>query len=264
MEGAQSLQLSPILGLNVPLENEKYCSRTKVFAKTASVEISNRVSPRSQKNHRILVKLICPQRPCQRLIRYSRIVYNGTISLPVLDAQFHFLCICCSRLYLEEALRVFGLGPNCTHFVNNIRLSWNLTTCSPNSCKNTVSSILENSNFTETGNLHKMSVFGPTLTPVYPLKMARGCTGEFVLFLLNLIDSKVKIFKANRKKSLYRVSNYSTILVVTEIYISSSLFYFSFFIDNMKPTCLYCVNSDIYSCILSLLKLHGTFSFIMN
>ena len=46
------------------------------------------------------------------------------------------------------------------------------------------------------------------------------------------------------------------------LYISSSFFYFSFVIDNAKPTCLDCVNSNIYSFILSLLKLHGTFCFM--
>ena len=39
----------------------------------------------------------------------------------------------------------------------------------------------------------------------------------------------------------------------------SSSFYFSFAIDNAKPTCLNCVNSNIYSWILSFFKLHGTF-----
>ena len=45
------------------------------------------------------------------------------------------------------------------------------------------------------------------------------------------------------------------------IYISS-LFYFSFFNDNAKPTCLNFMNSNIYSCILPLLKLHLTFCFM--
>ena len=36
------------------------------------------------------------------------------------------------------------------------------------------------------------------------------------------------------------------------------LIYFSFVIDNAKPTWLDCVNSNIYSSILSLLKLHGS------
>ena len=46
------------------------------------------------------------------------------------------------------------------------------------------------------------------------------------------------------------------------LYISCSFFYFSFVINNAKPTCFDCVNSNIYSCILSLLKLHGTFYFM--
>ena len=33
-----------------------------------------------------------------------------------MDAKFQFLCICYSRFYLKEALRVIGLGPNCAHF----------------------------------------------------------------------------------------------------------------------------------------------------
>ena len=41
-----------------------------------------------------------------------------------------------------------------------------------------------------------------------------------------------------------------------------SLCYFSFVIYNAKTTCLDCVNSSIYSCILSLLKLHGALYFM--
>ena len=47
-----------------------------------------------------------------------------------------------------------------------------------------------------------------------------------------------------------------------DLYISSSLFYFNFVIDDAKQTCLDCVNSNIYSCILSLLKLHRIFWFM--
>ena len=49
-----------------------------------------------------------------------------------------------------------------------------------------------------------------------------------------------------------------------DLYISSSLFYFSFVIINTKTktTCLNCVNGNIYSYILSLLKFFGTFSFM--
>ena len=51
-----------------------------------------------------------------RVSRNSQIVYNRNILLNVLDAKFQFLCIFCSRLYLEEALRLFDLGLNCDHF----------------------------------------------------------------------------------------------------------------------------------------------------
>ena len=42
----------------------------------------------------------------------------------------------------------------------------------------------------------------------------------------------------------------------------SAFFYFNFLIDNAKSNCLDCVNSNIYSCILSLLKLHVKFCFM--
>ena len=54
---------------------------------------------------------------------------------------------------------------------------------------------------------------------------------------------------------------YSIILVITKIYTSSSLFHFSFVLEA-KATLLDCVNSNIYSCILSLLKLHEAFWFL--
>ena len=83
-----------------------------------------------------------------------------------------------------------------------------------------------------------------------------------------LIISKGKIFRADRKKSLYcylLVSRCQQLCLQhyfgdhEDLYIFSSLFCFSFVINNTKPTSLDCVNSNIYSCILSLLKLHRTF-----
>ena len=60
-------------------------------------------------------------------------------------------------------------------------------------------------------------------------------------------------FLATIEKNLYWwASVYSTILVITELQ----------FCCNAKPTCLDCVNSNIYSCILSLLKLQVTFWFM--
>ena len=44
-----------------------------------------------------------------------------------------------------------------------------------------------------------------------------------------------------------------------DLYNSSSLFYFSFVIDNAKQTSLDIENSNTYSCILSLLNLHEAF-----
>ena len=55
---------------------------------------------------------------------------------------------------------------------------------------------------------------------------------------------------------------YSIILVITKFYTSSSLFHFSFVIEA-KAALLDCVNSNIYSCILSLLKLHWSFCFMI-
>ena len=54
---------------------------------------------------------------------------------------------------------------------------------------------------------------------------------------------------------------YGIILVITKIYIFSSLFHLSFVIEA-KATFLDCADSNIYSCILSLLKLHETFWFM--
>ena len=79
---------------------------------------------------------------------------------------------------------------------------------------------------------------------------------------------KRKVFIADRKKFLTSLITseqayvYSTILVITRNLCVSSLFYFSFAIDNARARCLDCVNSNIYSCILSLFKLHGTIWFM--
>ena len=85
-----------------------------------------------------------------------------------------------------------------------------------------------------------------------------------------LIISKGKIFRADQKRNPYIVNNWRAGVSKYTIhyfgdhkdFYISSLFYFSFVIDNAKPTCLDCVNSNIYSCLLSLLKLHGAFWFM--
>ena len=105
----------------------KILLKNSICAKTPSLGIQNNVSPRSQKNHRILVKLdkktfygpklglnwpLCPHK---KVIRNSHIVHKRNIPLHVLDANFQFLCICRSRLYLEETTMFFWfrtqLGP---------------------------------------------------------------------------------------------------------------------------------------------------------
>ena len=99
------------------------------FCKNYILRNINSVTRRSQKNYKILLKLSkkniflgpnwglnCPLWLSQRINRYYHIVYNKNISLPILNAKFRFLCICCSRIYQEEALRFFGIEPNCAHF----------------------------------------------------------------------------------------------------------------------------------------------------
>ena len=75
-----------------------------------------------------------------------------------------------------------------------------------------------------------------------------------------LIISKGKVFRADRKKlqQLYLQHYFGD---HKDLYISS-LFYFNFVIDNAKPTYLDGVNSNICSCIFSLLKFQGTFCFM--
>ena len=74
--------------------------KTKISGKTASLGISNDRSPRSQKNHIILVKLTenkilgpklginCSLRPREKVIRNYHIAYNRTTDLYFLDAKF--------------------------------------------------------------------------------------------------------------------------------------------------------------------------------
>ena len=119
--------------------------KTKISAKTKSLEIPNNVCTRSQKGHRILVKLsknppyFGPKLglnyllgPHHRVIRNSHIAYNRTIYLYFLDSKFQLLGICRSRPYSEEITTFFGSGPNLAHFwgffgtitpVNKVKLS---------------------------------------------------------------------------------------------------------------------------------------------
>ena len=117
-------------GTQFTTRKPKTLLKTKTYAKTTSLGKSNSVRPRSQKNHRILVKLNkketifgpnlglnCPLQSYQSVVRNPQIVYNWNILLNVLNTKFQFLRIFCSRLYLEEVILFVGLGPNCNHFV---------------------------------------------------------------------------------------------------------------------------------------------------
>ena len=94
----------------------KILLKTKISAKTTSLQISNNVSPRSQKNHRILVKLskktflgpkVGLNCPLGLRTRNSHIAYNMTIHLYFLDVKLQLLGLCCSQLYLEETTTFF-------------------------------------------------------------------------------------------------------------------------------------------------------------
>ena len=72
------------------------------------------------------------------------------------------------------------------------------------------------------------------------------------------IISKRKDFQSQLKKLLISLITGEPVSVIfgdhEDLYISY-LFCFSFVIDTAKPVCLDLVNSNIYSCILTLLKL---------
>ena len=130
-------------GAQFTARKPKILPKTSISEKTASFEISNNISPRSQKHRRIFVKLSkknvfgpklglnCPLDLRQRVITNSHIAYNGTIHLYFLDAKFQLLGISHSRLYPEETTMFFGSGPNWVILgglrpitpVNNVRLS---------------------------------------------------------------------------------------------------------------------------------------------
>ena len=86
----------------------KILLKNKIFAKTASLAIINKISSRSQKNHRILVKLNRKTFFGFKLgLHYQhgskshhKLLYslNRTIHLYFLDVKFQIVIICCFRL----------------------------------------------------------------------------------------------------------------------------------------------------------------------
>ena len=105
-----------------------------------------------------------------------RVIRNSQI------ANFQFLCISCSRLYLEEALRFFWFrtqlwpfwwvwGNNSTK-QHHIKLKfWSLVVLK--FVQILFKAFWKTWIFTETRDVHKVSVFGPTLTLIYPLKLTQ-------------------------------------------------------------------------------------------
>ena len=189
MVHTQSLQFWYILGVQFTARKPKILLKTKISAKTTSLGISNNISPRSQKDHRILVKLSkktpqnCPMGPHQRAIRNSHIAYNKAIHLDFLDTKFHLPGTCRSRLYSEEASTFFGSGPNSAHFrgyfeaitlVNNMKLNWNFDHGSSHSCTNAIYSILKNSNFLQKQDAPKVWVFWSNFDPHLPPENGRN------------------------------------------------------------------------------------------
>ena len=106
----------------------KILLKTKITAKIAPLVIINNVSPRSQKNHRILSSLakkhflgpnwVYITAIGQRVITNSHIAYNRTIHLYFLDVNFQLLDIYHFRLWPEETTTFFWfrtyLGPFCS------------------------------------------------------------------------------------------------------------------------------------------------------
>ena len=84
------------------------------------------------------------------------------------------------------------------------------------------------------------------------------------------IISKGKVIKADPKNPYFVINTGQPVSATKSItlfwwsrrFIYFFLFYFSIVIDNAKPTYFDSVNSNIYSFILSLLKLYGIFSFM--
>ena len=120
-----------------------YHLKTKIYAKTAPLGILNNVSPRSQKNHRILVELSkkkkhklclnCHLGPHQRFIRNSDISYNRVIHLLSGCQVSSSGYLLFSTLPRTNDNVYFVSGPNWLILgdlgaitpVNNVRCRWN-------------------------------------------------------------------------------------------------------------------------------------------
>ena len=126
-------------------QKPKKLLKTKIYAKTAFLGIPNNVSPRSQKNHTILVELIkkkiweggtnwslnCHLGLHQKFIRNSHIFYNRVIHLLSGCQVSSSGYLLFSTLPRRNDNVYFGSGPNWSILgglgvitpVNNVRLS---------------------------------------------------------------------------------------------------------------------------------------------
>ena len=164
-----------LFGAQFTTGKPKILLKTKISAKTASLGKSNSVRPRSQKNHRILVKLNkketifwaqtgskLPPSPVVAPKGYQKFS-NSQVSLSV---YFLFSTL------PGRSTTFFGVGPNCGHFggfggnnsstQHHIELKfWPLVVLI--FVQILFKAFWKTWIFTETGDVHKVSVFGPTL-----------------------------------------------------------------------------------------------------
>ena len=123
--------------------------------------------------------LHCPPSPAVAPKRYHKFS-DRQVSLSV---YFLFLTL------PGRSTTFFGLGPNCGNFVGfgsdnsskqHIELKfWPLVVLIFVQILFKV--FWKTRIFTETGDFHKVSVFGPTLTPIYPLKMTQIKNGPLAI-----------------------------------------------------------------------------------
>ena len=106
--------------------------------------------------------------------------------------------ICCSQLYPEETI-FFGSWPYWSHFggsgatnpVDNVKLSWNFVHGESSELYKCHLKHFENLKFLQRQDVSKIWVFGPTLTPLYPLKMAKMKNSHWAI---NISQNQGSIF----------------------------------------------------------------------
>ena len=115
--------------------------------------------------------LTCPMGLCQRVIRNPHIAYNRTFHLYFLEAKFQLLGICCSQLWFITLLNPFWLvWRNSSSRQSQAELNfWPRRVLIVVQCH---LKQFENLKLQIQG-VPKIWVFGPTLIPIYRLKMVK-------------------------------------------------------------------------------------------